>query len=182
MVDRETSNPVRAAISHWTEPVFGLAGLALVAVVLLFIVRGWVPRERPHPGSPEIGRLAVLPFDEIGDEAAAAPDSGSILEALTSEFSHYLAVIPSEQSQLQGRSKKTLREIAEDLGADSLLVGSIIAGDSGTRVRARLVRAEQSRELFAVRVLGEDPARLAAQMRTTILGEDAPRRTAEETR
>lgn len=174
MVDPETSNPVRAAISHWTEPVFAVAGLALVAVVLLFIVRGWVPRERPHPGSAEIGVLAVLPFDEIGDEMADAPDSTAILEALTSEFSHYLAVIPAEQSQLQGQSNKTLREIAEELGADSLLVGSIIAGDGGTRVRARLVRAEQSRELFAVRVLGEDPVLLATKMRATILGEDAP--------
>ena len=169
----DTSRVVRTAISRWAEPVCGFLGLVLLGALVVFIAKGWVPRERWHPGPDDIGVLAVMPFDPIGDERTATFDPQALATALAAEFSSLVAVVPVERSMTHAGSQKTLRDIARELEADSILVGSIIATDDLPRVRARLVEAETSRELAAVRAIGADVSEVAAELRASVFGDAA---------
>jgi TolB-like protein len=171
MTTETTPDVVRAAISRWSEPVVGFAGVALVIGLCVFFAKGWVPRDRLHSAPSDIGVLAILPFDVI--PAAASPDLGQeLLADLNRELGGDVTVVPRDRCAQYAGSRQTLREIASDLGADSVLVGTLVVSDSDHRVRARLVRAHDSHELCEVRAGGVTSAAIAARLRAEILGDE----------
>jgi len=167
--EKNEFNP-RQVISRWLEPVFGFAGVVLLAVVLLFVVKGWVPRERPHPGPAEMGVLAVMPFDDLRASDGRGFSVEELARTLAAEFGRVVRVVPVERSFTYTGSNETLRDIARELGADSLLVASIVPRKAGARVRGRLIFAANSRELWAIRADGSDAASLAETIREQVLG------------
>jgi len=94
-----------------------------------------------HPGAENDGpkRLAVLPFENLGD-----PADTYFADGITDELRANLATVPGLQvvagrsSNQYRRTTKALSEIARELGADYLLVGTIRwqrAGGGPSRVR-----------------------------------------------
>jgi len=169
------ADTVRAAISRWSDPVVGIAGVVLMVAVVVFFARGWVPRERERPVPRDVGVLAILPFDRAGADASTSSDAGTafvdaLVADLTRELSSDVTVVPAARAAAFRGSRRTLRDIAAELGADSLLVGTVRATGDEHSLRVRLVRAQDSHELWSARVSGDTSASIAARLRDDIFG------------
>src|SRR5262245_25867193 len=126
-------SPVRRRPSH--------APTAVVMLALGFIIGGgalfaW---RFTHPENEGPRRLAVLPFENLGDSADAYFADG-ITDELRASLATVsgLEVVASRSSNQYRRSTKPLLEIARELGVDYLLVGTIRwqrAGGGPSRVR-----------------------------------------------
>jgi serine/threonine-protein kinase len=97
--------------------------LAIGFVIGLGVLFAWT-RSR-NSGEP-IKRLAVLPFDNVGDSADAYFADG-VTEAVRGKLTLIpdLRVIASYSSNLYRHSTKTPRQIGQELGVDYLLVGTV---------------------------------------------------------
>jgi serine/threonine-protein kinase len=120
--------------------------LGLGFVIGLGVLFAW---RRSHGSTEESAgpkRLAVLPFENLGDSADAY-----FADGITDELRGKLATVPglevvaSRSSNDYRRTTKSLPEIARDLGVDYLLIGKIRwqkgAGGAGrVRVSPELIR------------------------------------------
>jgi TolB-like protein len=103
-----------------------LVTLGIGFTIGLGILFAW---RHTHTGAEEGGgtkRLAVLPFDNLGDSADAY-----FADGITNEVRGKLAAVPglevvaSRSSNEYRRTTKRLPEIARDLGADYILIGTV---------------------------------------------------------
>jgi DNA-binding SARP family transcriptional activator/TolB-like protein len=146
-----SSLPPVSAPSDVTGPVSrerrSLVPYAAVLGVLVLLAAFLVWR-RPHPPAHAVGppRLAVLPFENLGDSA-----DDYFADGVTDELRGKLAAVPglevvaSLSSNDYRGSTRRLPEIARELGVDYLLVGKIrwqrgSAGSSRVRVSPELIR------------------------------------------
>jgi DNA-binding SARP family transcriptional activator/TolB-like protein/Tfp pilus assembly protein PilF len=117
-----------------------IATLALIAALLVW-------RAARHPSAPATApRLAVLPFQNLGDSADAY-----FADGVTDELRGRLAAVPGlevvaglSSNDYRGSTRR-FADIARDLGANYLLVGKIRwqrgpAGSSRVRVSPELIR------------------------------------------
>ncbi len=130
-----------------------LTGLA-VAVVVVVIAALYLSHEKPVP-TPEKKKLVVLPFENLGapeDEYFADGITDEIIARLTgiSEMS----VIAENSAMQYKKTQKTIKQIAEELGVDYILSGTIRWQKSGegqgrVRVTPALIRASDSTHVWA---------------------------------
>ena len=119
--------------------------LGLGFVIGLGVLFAW---RRSHGGAEESAgpkRLAVLPFENLGDSA-----DGYFADGITDEVRGKLAAVPGLEVVAGGSSNeyrkttKGLPEIARDLGVDYILVGKVrwerAAGGSRVRVSPELIK------------------------------------------
>ena len=119
--------------------------LALGFAIGLGVLFAW---RRSHGGTEESAgpkRLAVLPFENLGDSA-----DGYFADGITDEVRGKLAAVPGlevvagRSSNDYRRTTKSLPEIARDLGVDYILVGKVrwerAAGGSRVRVSPELIK------------------------------------------
>jgi DNA-binding SARP family transcriptional activator/TolB-like protein len=125
------------------------AGAAIAALVVLAVLVLWrLPRQAAGDhGRP---RLAVLPFENLGDSADAY-----FADGVTDELRGKLAAVPGlevvaslSSNDYRGRTRK-LPDIARELGVDYLLIGKIRwqrgpTGSSRVRVSPELIRLASS--------------------------------------
>jgi eukaryotic-like serine/threonine-protein kinase len=116
--------------------------LALVTVALGVVAVGSYFAERHYrhaPAAPTPTKVAVLPFDNVGDTAA-----GYFTDGVTDEIRGKLATLPGLQviargsSMLYRRSAKPLQQIASELGVRYLLTGQVQWDRAGGRNRVRV--------------------------------------------
>jgi serine/threonine-protein kinase len=122
--------------------------LVLGLIVGLGVLFAW---RRAHPGaddSPGPRRLAVLPFENLGDSADAYFADG-ITDEVRGKLSQVsgLAVIARASSNEYRKTTKAPQEIARELGADYLLTATVRwekapGGPSRVRVSPELIRVE----------------------------------------
>lgn len=120
-----------------------LTWLAVTATALLLLVFLIASR---FPASNQNARLAVLPLTCRVSGPADRQVCGGVTEALTAELtrvlSHEVEVIgPTSVLAYQG-SRKSVREIGEDLGATYLLTGDVDASEGHLRIDARLTTVD----------------------------------------
>src|SRR5512134_2205268 len=124
----------------------------LIGVGVLF---GWL---RSHAGQGAVGpkRLAVLPFDNLGDSAVAYFADG-VTDAVRGKLAGVpgLQVIASASANEYKHTRKSPRLIARELGVTYLLVGKIRWQKAGGRVN----RVEVSPELIELTDNGEPTTR-----------------------
>jgi serine/threonine protein kinase/tetratricopeptide (TPR) repeat protein len=133
-------------------------GLALAAVAAVVSVAGglWMARrERPTRGENSIQRVAVLPFENVGapeDDYFADGVSDEIRSKLTSLSG--VEVIARGSSTPYKKSKKTPKQIAEELNVSHLLTATVRwqKGPGGNRVHV-------TPELVEVKASGEAVSR-----------------------
>ena len=145
--------PTRVTTPHPTPSAGRRVPLAAVTLVLGFLVGlgvlfAW---RRAHPGaddSPGPKRLAVLPFENLGDSATEYFADG-ITNEVRGKLSQVsgLAVIARASSNEYRKTTKAPQEIARELGADYLLTATVqwektAGGPSRVRVSPELIRVE----------------------------------------
>ena len=108
-----------------------LLAIALVTIGSAFYV--WNPTAQP--ASADAARFAVLPFQAIGEDAAAIRFASELTDIVTGSLSEHQiqTFAPAQASTLAGEGH---RAALQALGADLALTGTVTATDSRLRVRA----------------------------------------------
>src|SRR5262249_20180893 len=97
--------------------------------------------------------IAVLPFENLGTE----PDSGYLVDGLSDEIIRNLQVIQGLHGQVRSRASSfafkgksgKLREVAEQLGANLVVEGSVFRSGDNLRVNVQLVQVAGEVPLWA---------------------------------
>jgi eukaryotic-like serine/threonine-protein kinase len=114
------------------------AALAVGFLIGLGVLFGWLRRQNGGPTGDGARRLAVLPFENMGQ-----PGDGYFADGVTDEIRGKLSALPglqvtarSSSAQYKGTSKGPA-EIGRELGVDYLLTGTVRweKGANGSRVR-----------------------------------------------
>lgn len=146
----------------------------LVLAVLVMLGAGWWLRTPgPGPGGNEPAAihaartLAVLPFQAYGQ-----PDAAPRLELLLAdaflaelwraELAEAVLIGRATLLPYQGR-EDVAGAVARDLGVGWLIEGSVIRGDEGWRVTARLLEMPAGRVAWSDTMAGPDAAQLPVQ-------------------
>jgi TolB-like protein/Flp pilus assembly protein TadD len=145
------------------EPAAGWRAwrIRLAVLAVLVLVAGTTVVLRSHlavPAKPAVAapkKLVVLPFENLG-----SPEDESLAAGITDEISGRLAgvsglsVISRTSAAQYARTTKSTRQIAQELGVDFLLAGTIRwdrSGPGAARVRIipRLIRVADDTHLWA---------------------------------
>lgn len=172
-IPQKTEAPKR----NWKWPAIATAALIVV------FAAAWqlrpAPKERPS-------RIAVLPFDDLSparDEALADGMTEELITHLGRHGAQRLGVI-ARTSVIQYRgTKKSVQDIARELGVDYVVEGSVRREADRVRVTAQLIEAQHQTHLWAesfdrsgadALALQEDIAgRIASALQIELLGGQA---------
>ena len=129
----------------------GMAVLLVVAALTWFGVLG--PRQAVDLQLPDKPSLAVLPFKNIGDDAAQEYFVDGITDDLITDLSKVpqLFVISSNSSSLYKNAKIDTRKIARELGVRYILTGTLRRTPKMLRLNTQLIEAESGATLWADR-------------------------------
>jgi len=166
-----TPPPDVMPVTTGKRPGWMWATAAAVAVVAISAVGAWIALSpRPAPTSaPRLARqtVAVLPF-VAGDASEASADSYiafGMTEAITTELSRAGALkVISQTSALQYRGvRKPLKQIAEELGAGTIVEGSVLREGDQVRITVQLIDANTDTHLWAQNYGRESSSALSTQ-------------------
>ena len=174
----ETTTELYEAIRH-SRPA-AVAAVAAVREPGKPVPEGAPPLE----SGGEKPRLAVLPFANLAAEGEQEWFSDGMTDALITELSKHreLEVISYTSSRRYQGTRKSLRQVAAELGADHLLEGAVLKAVEEVRVSAQLVEAASDRHVWAESFRGDFAGILALQERISretaaaVLGRLAPAR------
>jgi len=132
----------------------GVAGLALALIATLLVglnVGGSRDHLLGHARAPRIESLAVLPLENLSGDPEQGYFADGMTEALITDLSSIagLRVISRTSAMRYKGSKKSLREIAQELNVDGLVEGSVLRSGDRVRITAQLVQAATDRNLWA---------------------------------
>jgi eukaryotic-like serine/threonine-protein kinase len=134
--------------STWKFVGVGLAAAVFLAALLLLIpsVRNLVTRTASHED-----HIAVLPFDNLGNDPTMEAESQGLMDAMTDELSNLssvqktLWVIPS--SVVRSRKVSDVSMAARDLGATLVVKGSLQRSGQTLRMSVQLIDAKSMRQI-----------------------------------
>jgi TolB-like protein/DNA-binding winged helix-turn-helix (wHTH) protein len=152
--------PVPRTRTAWKWLAF--AGISTAAIV------AWLALDSPPAPSHPIETVAVLPF-VAGDDAEGSADSYvafGMTEALISELSRVGALkVISQTSVMQYKGlRKPLKQIAGELGAGTIVEGSVLREGDEVRITVQLIDARTDTHLWA-QSYGREPASALATQR-----------------
>jgi TolB-like protein/class 3 adenylate cyclase len=135
------------APSRRTQRRLLTAAAALFAAVFLGGVWHLWPVE-PPAGKPAI---AVLPFENLGGDAATGRLAGGITEDIITDLARFrdLDVIARNSTAVYEGKPVDVRQVGKDLGVGYVLEGSIQREAEQVRVTAQLVRADTGAHLWS---------------------------------
>ena len=130
-----------------------LAATVLVAVVALLVVRPG--RRTPAPARQVHARstIAVLPFQNLSGEGPHAYVAGGLHDDLLTQLSKVTALKVISGTSVMGYqgTSKSLKVIAEEVGAGSVVEGSVQVAGGRLRVNVQLIDARTDAHLWAER-------------------------------
>ena len=127
-----------------------LAGALLLGVVLGFNLahsRDWLRRR----SNPQVRSLAVLPLQNLSGDPTQEYFADGMTEELITELAELGSVrVISRTSVMQYKgAQKPLRQMANELGVDAILEGSVQRSGQHVRVTAQLIDAATDQHLWA---------------------------------
>src|SRR5258708_23797711 len=140
--------PPRSRLRPWGGAAAVVAAVALVAGL---IVTGTWPRLRGQLASTPIRSLAVLPFENLTGDAEQDYFVDGMTDAVITDLAQVRALrVISRTSVTQYKlAKKALPRIAEELGVDAVVEGTVSRSGDRVRVTAQLIQAATDRHLWA---------------------------------
>ncbi len=128
-------------------------GAVLVAALLLGVgTRLGGLRERlSGGGGPRIRSLAVLPLENLSADPEQDYFAAGMTEELTTDLARIGALkVISRTSMMRFRgSRKSIPEIARELGVDAVVEGSVLREGNRVRINAQLIDGESDKDLWA---------------------------------
>ncbi|TMQ64185.1 MAG: hypothetical protein E6K78_09645 [Candidatus Eisenbacteria bacterium] len=122
-------------------------GIGALALDLGGLRTRWVGGAR----SPRIRSLAVLPLANLSKEADQEYFAEGTTEALTTALAQIgaLRVISRTSAMRYKDTRRSIGEIARDLGVDAVIEGSVARAGDRVRITAQLIEAATDRHLWA---------------------------------
>jgi adenylate cyclase len=155
---KATERPLR---KHWRRGVFALAGLTLIAAVIVFVqhlslrppttTASIPPAQSPALPLPDKPSIAVLPFANMSDDPKQEYFSDGITDDLTTALSRLpdlFVIARTSAFTYKGKAVK-VQEISQQLGVKYVLEGSVRKADNQVRITAQLVDATTGDHIWA---------------------------------
>ena len=151
----------RSLRKHWRGGVFSLAGLALIAAVIVFVqhlslLRPAInasipPMQGPALQLPDQPSIAVLPFTNMSGDPHQEYFSDGITDDLITALSRLsdLFVIARTSSFTYKGKAANVQEVSRELGVKYILEGSVRKSGDQVRITAQLVDATTGADLWA---------------------------------
>ncbi|MGH9934594.1 MAG: protein kinase domain-containing protein, partial [Blastocatellia bacterium] len=141
-----TAHPRRGAFLR-SRPVRIAATFALLMIAALVY---WKLAPKPAP-DPQIRSLVVLPIENLSGDPAQEYLTDGMTDALIGDLAKIgaLRVISRTSAMRYKGVKKPLLEIASELNVDAVVEGAMQRSGDRVSVRARLIRADADRQLWA---------------------------------
>jgi TolB-like protein/Flp pilus assembly protein TadD len=180
--------------------VIGAAATVALGLIIANRVQA-PPREAPAPVASETAKprpvrarsgtvsVAVLPLDNFSGDPAQDYFADGMTEALIADLARIRAlhVISRTSVMSYKHARKPLPQIAQELGVDAVIEGSVVLSGKRVRVTAQLVDAHDDRHLWSetydrevkdVLALQSDVARSVAQAVNVVLSPNEQERLA----
>jgi TolB-like protein len=146
---------------------------------LCFVAAGWFFQRRIKVVEP-IRSIAVLPLQNLSGDPGQEYFADGMTDELITELAKIqnLRVVSRTTVMQDKASQKSLRQIAQELGVDAILEGSVARANDRVRITAQLIDARDDKHLWAqsfegqlsdVLSLQDDVAREIASQTTTAL-------------
>jgi TolB-like protein/DNA-binding winged helix-turn-helix (wHTH) protein len=141
----QTSQPPRKAA--WR---LALALVVIVTIILGFVF-AWSQFRTRRVGADQIKSLAVLPLHNLSRDPEQEYFSDGMTDELITELAKVstLTVISHTSVERYKQTKKTLRDIAQELGVDAVVEGTIMRSGDRVRITAQLIDARSDKHLWA---------------------------------
>jgi eukaryotic-like serine/threonine-protein kinase len=125
-----------------------VAGTALLALLGVGVWR-WRPSARAISG--QVRSIAVLPLENLTGDPAQQYFSDGMTDALITDLAQVgsLRVISRTSIMHYRDSRKSLPEIARELGVDAVVEGTVARSGDRVRIDAQLIEAATDRHLWA---------------------------------
>jgi TolB-like protein len=142
---------------------FMSAGLALLAVVGYAGFRFWPKKEPSKSGG--IRCIAILPMENLSGDPDQEYFADGVTDELTADLGQVsaLRVISRTSAMAYKHTRKTLPEIAHELGADAIVEGSVLREGNKVRVTAQLIDARTDEHIWAQNYVRDLTSVLALQ-------------------
>jgi TolB-like protein/DNA-binding winged helix-turn-helix (wHTH) protein/Flp pilus assembly protein TadD len=151
VADAPSESSVPEPVSFWNRfrrPVFASV-LVILAVGLISTLRVW--KKHGAPGPATIRSLAVLPLQNLSGDPAQQYFADGMTEALIIDVAKIpgLKVISRTSIMQYKDSNKRLPIIAEELGVDGVVEGSVLRSGDRVRITVQLVRGTTDQHIWA---------------------------------
>ena len=125
--------------------------LVAVAVVGLGLVFAWRRAGMLNGSAHRIESLAVLPLHNLSRDPEQEYFSDGMTDELITELAKVgtLRVISHTSVERYKETKRTLRDIAQELGVDAIVEGTIMRSGDRVRITAQLIDARSDKHLWA---------------------------------
>jgi len=158
-MDLTTKKPIIAELpapagtrSQWRRVWLAFLACAfLVALLVGFNVGGLRQRFLGRPDASGIRSLAVLPLENLSHDAEQEYFADGMTEALTTELAQISSLkVISHTSVVQFKgTKKSLPQIAQELGVDAVVEGAVQRSGDKVGITVQLIHAPSDRHLWA---------------------------------
>jgi TolB-like protein len=132
---------------------FVVSACLLLAVGLVGVIGygGFKRFSRSSSLEPETHSIAILPLENLSGDPRQEYFADAMTEELIADLGQVAAlrVISRTSAMTYKNTKKTLPEIARELGVDTVVEGSVVRADNRVRITAQLIDARTDRHLWA---------------------------------
>ena len=131
--------------------LLGTAAAALLLGLLVGFNTGGLRDRLLRAGPPRIESLAVLPLENLSNDASQEYFVDGMTDELTTQLAKLgsLRVISRASAMQYKGQRKPLRDIARELGVDAVVEGSVSRDAERVRIRAQLIDARTDQHLRA---------------------------------
>ena len=128
-----------------------VGAIGIVVILVGLNVRGVRRRLFAHAGEPRIHALAVLPLESLSADQNQDYFADGMTDELITMLAKYsdLRVISRTSVMQYKKAHRPLREIANELGVDGVLEGSVERSGGRVHINAQLVYAPEERHIWA---------------------------------
>jgi serine/threonine-protein kinase len=145
----EAAGRARPHRAGWLATASVIALLVLLVIMNLSRLREW---SGAGPGPPKIESIAVLPLQNLSGDPNQEYFADGMTEAIITELAQISAfkkVTSRTSVMLYKQNKKTMPEIAKELGVDAIIEGSVQRSGNKVGITVQLIDPAADRHLWA---------------------------------